>query len=527
MAGPLPSAGPSSKEGSELDRLRRTVAAHFPIYETRLGPQSVTFAVHVDPATLEARFRTLADELWPEYYVPFLHQRTGEYFIEVGRRPTRTPGGILVNLILLVATVSSTVFTGALIWLSYVGGQTLTAPDFLWGGLYFALPLMAMLGCHELAHYVVARRYQLEASLPYFMPIPPPFLFGTLGAFISIRQPFTDRKALFDVGVAGPLAGFAIAVPVTLAGIYLSISAGTPSLAVCGPTFLGTSYSSLIIGLPPVWALGFDQLFPTSPVSLDPLALAGWVGIFVTAINLLPAGQLDGGHVFRALLGDRTRILSYAIALFLIAVGFVFYLGWLIFALLVVVLGLRHPPPLNDLSPLGWRRGLVGVAVAAILVTGFTLTPVATQTGQIGLSNHVGSAWLPPPPGYAVAGNLSVNIENLDPVVHGFLFTSSVVAVWSNATTRLNGSAFAAWAATTNWTFRLGTTVYVVNSTANASVPGGDGYYPVGGYGNVSPVVFFGNRQSAYEVEFALSVSEVCPPPGSGSATQMFGPIRF
>ena len=524
MAGPLPSGSPPPRDGSELDRLKARVAVHFPVYETRLGPQSVTFAVHVEPGTLEGKFRQLSNELWPEFYVPILRRETGEYFIEVLRRPARGARGIGVNLILLLATVASTVFTGALIWLSFVGGTSLTPDDFLWGGVYFALPLMAMLGCHELAHYVVARRYALDASLPYFIPIPPPFLFGTLGAFISIRQPFTDRKALFDIGAAGPLAGLAIAIPVTLAGIFLSISTPTPGLNVCGPSFLGTSYSSLVIGLPELWA-GLAALFPVGVVSLHPLALAGWVGIFVTAINLLPAGQLDGGHVFRALLGDNTRYLSYAIALFLVVVGLFFYFGWLVFALLVILLGLRHPPPLNDLSPIGWKRGLAGIGVALVLVSGFTLVPVAAQTGQIGFGNATTTV-LTPPVGYAVAANLSVPVQNQDLVEHGFVFSTQVVAVWSNGTTLLNDSARAAWAATSNWTFTLGGSVYTVNESANATVPGGTAYYTIDGTSQIVLSVLYLNAQPAYRVQVALTASEVCPPPGSSAQSITFAAIQ-
>lgn len=519
MGGPLPSGNPPPRDGTELDRLRARIAAYFPVYETQVGPQSVIFAVHVDPASVERNFQRLADELWPEFYVPMLRRQTGEYFVEVLRRPTLRPGSIAINLGLLAATIGSTVFTGALIWLSFVGGQNLTADDFFWGGLYFALPLMAMLGCHELAHYVVARRYQLDASLPYFIPIPPPFLFGTLGAFISIRQPFTDRKALFDIGAAGPLAGFAVAIPVTLAGIYLSIHTPSPALNICGPTFLGTSYSSLILGLPSIW-YAFSALFPSGVVSLHPLALAGWVGIFVTAINLLPAGQLDGGHVFRALLGDRTRYLSYGIALFLLTVGLFFYFGWLIFALLVILLGLRHPPPLNDLSPLGWRRGLVGVAVAAILVGGFTLVPVATQNGQIGFGTP--SAVSLTAPGYGIAGNLSVSVANQDLVEHGFVFSTQVTAVWSNRTTQLNASATAAWAASSNWSFNLGGTIYNVSSMANATAPGDMGFFPVNGNSQLPVIIFYGNAVAAYLVQITLTVSEVCPPPGSGPQSVPF-----
>lgn len=523
MGTPLASGSPGPS-APELDRLRAHVARFFPVYETRVGPQSVTFVVHADRATMESSFRTLADELWPEFYVPFLRTQTGEYLIEVGRRPAIGPSRIWVNAALLAATVLSTIFVGALIWASFVGGTSLTGDDLLYGALYFALPLMAILGCHELAHYVVARRYHLDASLPYFIPAPPPLLFGTLGAFISIRQPFTDRKALFDIGVAGPLAGFAVAIPVTVFGIFLSVTGPAQSLAACGPVFLGTSYSSLIIGVPAIWEV-FTLFFPSGLTNLHPLALAGWVGILITAINLLPAGQLDGGHVWRGLLGDRTRYLSYAIAVFLLVIGLFFYFGWLVFAFLVIFTGLRHPPPLNDVSPIGWRRGLVGLGVAAILIGGFVLVPVAAQTGQLGTSS-VSTTVLHPPPGYAIAGNLSVNVQNGDPVPHAVVFTASVSAVYlNNSSTPLNDSARTTWASTSSWTVSLGGSEYTVSGSANVTAPGGSGFFTLNGSASVPVLISYENTQSAYAVFVTLQASEVCPPPGSGPATVTFPQI--
>ncbi len=523
MGTPLAS-GSAPPGGSELDRLRARVARYFPVYETHVGPQSVAFAVHVDRSTLEPTFRTLADELWTDGYVPFLRTKTGEDFIEVAPRPTARPSAIWANVGLLAATIASTIFTGALIWLSYVGGSSIQPIDFLYGGLYFALPLLAILGGHELAHYVVARRNRLDASLPYFIPIPPPFLFGTLGAFISIRQPFPDRKALFDIGAAGPIAGFAISIPVTLLGMYLSATGPVVSLGACGVTFLGTNYSNLLIGQSILW-YGLSQFFPSQLLSLHPLALAGWVGIFVTAINLLPAGQLDGGHVWRALLGDRTRFLSYGFAIFLVALGLFAYLGWLVFAVLIIFLGLRHPPPLNDVSPIGWKRWVIGLGVAAILVVGFTLIPVAVQSGQLS-SNGLGAAPISAP-GYATAGHLSVNLTNVDPVAHGLVFLVAVSAVYPNGTgPPLNATALAAWASQSNWVVNLSGERFVLTRSANITAPGNGAFYTLNGTpaagSTVAVAITFTNSEPSAEVDIVLTASEVCPPPGSGPLSLTF-----
>ncbi len=523
MGAPLTSGGAPSPN-SELDRLRTIVARYFPVYETVVGPQSVTFAVHADRATLQPTFRALADELWANAYIGLLRERMGETFIEVGHRPPSSRRAIWINLGLLAATVVTTVFTGALIWNAFVGGASLTASDFTFGALFFALPLLAILGGHELAHYFMARHYRLDASLPYFMPIPPPFLFGTLGAFVSIRQPFTDRKVLFDIGAAGPIVGFAIAIPITFAGLYLSWTLPTPSLATCGITFLGTSYSNILIGQSLLW-IAFTHVFPTQILYLHPLALAGWVGLLVTAINLLPAGQLDGGHVWRGLFGDRSRYVGYAIVILLLFLGLFVYLGWLIFAFLILLLGARHPPPLNDVSPLGWKRTLVGVGVAAILVTGFVLVPVAAESGQIGGTGTAVSHYLAPPPGYAIAVAATVNLSNQDLAPHGLVLEARVLEVYlNNSSTPLNASARAAWAATSDWTFNVSGEYTYATGTAIASAPAGAGYYTVNAGATMTVRIVYENTRPATEIELQLVASELCPSPGSSPATINFTP---
>lgn len=515
--GPLPSTG----SPSELDRLRSTVALYFPVYETRVGPQSLVLTVHVDRATLAEKFDGLRRELWPLFYVPVLHYETGEYTIEVIRRPVASRKGFWINVALLAATFATTDFAGALVWLSYEGQTAITPDAFLWGGLFFALPLMLILGVHELAHYALSRHHHLEASLPYFMPIPPPFLFGTLGAFISIRQPFTDRKALFDVGAAGPIAGFLVAVPITIAGLFLTAHSAAPSLAACGPTLLDTSYSNLQLGTPLLWQ-GLAFFVPISS-NIHPLAFAGWVGVLVTSINLLPSGQLDGGHVWRALAGDRVRYVSYAVVGLLFVLGF-FYFGWFLFGSLILILGVRHPPPLNDITPVGLGRVLVGIGVAVILVAGFVIVPVSAPSGAIGFSNasvQYGSET----PGSAVAANLSVTVQNPDGIAHGFYFSTTVqnVSIPSgNSTWRyLNGSAFTEYAINSTWTFYLPNGTMLTFQGASVSIPSAD-FIPIGATSSAPLVVHYSNPAPAHSILAQLGALEVCPPIGGGSATMQF-----
>ncbi|MGA7922777.1 MAG: site-2 protease family protein, partial [Thermoplasmata archaeon] len=417
--GPIPSAGPTGPGSNEIDRIRGYVTAFFPVYETRVTPNSVVFLVAADPTTLESSFDKLRREMWAKSYVPFLRYQAGEYSVEVYPKPPMGRAGIVWNVILLAATISTTVFAGSLVWLSYVGGASLTITDFAWGALEFAFPILGILGLHELAHFITAKRHHVDASLPFFLPVPPPILFGTFGAFISIREPIPDRKTLLDIGASGPIAGFVVAIPVTLFGLFLSAHSPVIPLNNCGVTVLGLNYSSLAYGLSLFW-VALSQFVPISYANLSPVALAGWVGLFVTAINLLPAGTLDGGHVFRALFGDRARYVSWGAVLLLFALGFyTLYLGWLLFGLLIFLLGLRHPPPLNDISPLDAKRWAVGGLAVVILISLFVVVPIAEPTGQFALTN-VQSANLTPPSGYAMAANVSADIANHDFVEHGY-----------------------------------------------------------------------------------------------------------
>ncbi len=515
-------SAPTGRE-TELERLRSRVAAYFPVYETRVGPQSLLLAIHADRATLETKFDQLRQELWTLGYVPILRREHGEEFVEVVRRPKLGGRRPWINLVLLAATIGTTAFAGAMIWLAYVGSLTLEPTDFLYGALYFAGPLMAILGVHETAHYVVARRRHLDASLPYFIPIPPPYLLGTFGAFVSMREPFPDRKTLFDVGAAGPLAGLAVAVPVALAGLALSAHAPTLPLTYCGPTLLGQNYGNLLLGPSALW-LALSLFFPTGLSNLHPLALAGWVGLLVTAINLLPAGTLDGGHIFRALLGERARYVSYLAAMLLFALG-IFYLGWLIFGFLVLILGLRHPPPLNDLTPLDLKRYAVGALVAGVLVGGFVLVPIAAPLGTVALNAPSSTPWNHPPPPAAVGANLSVAVENRDPVTHGFFFHLEITNVSErvgSTTSYLTGPALAAWEANASWTFVLpGRAPIGPVSGGSAQLPSGE-FYAINASSSVTLVVVLTDTQAATTADVSLTTSEVCPPSGGGHASTSF-----
>ena len=356
-----------SKAEQELEWVRARVAARFPVYETKVSEQAVQFLVNVDPATMEAKFDDLRTELVPKDYIPVLAKQGGEYSVVVQRRPPQRFLGPSVNLILLIATLVTTTIAGALNWGGYDNIDWATPEAFAKGSVYFTLPLLAILGIHEMAHYLMAKRYKVHASLPFFLPAPVAPL-GTFGAMISMRDPIPSRKALIDIGAAGPLFGLLAAIPITLTGLWLMTGDPRPA-----PPNQG---GGLNVGLPILYqALALFVPIPQDAI-LHPTAFAGWVGLFVTALNLLPAGQLDGGHVARALLGDNQRFLSYGATLFMMFLGLFFYPGWLLIAIFILVLGARHPPPLNDLTRLDLKRYALGLLTASVLVVSFAAVPL-------------------------------------------------------------------------------------------------------------------------------------------------------
>ena len=351
---------------AEVESIRSVVAKHFEVYGVVVTPLALTFQVRVPPTGIDAPFDALRLELVPKDYVPTITRERGETLVHVQRRPKARFAGRQVNVILLILTVLTTVFFGgAWNWSDYAGTPFLSVESIGYGALFFSIPLLTILGSHEMGHYLVAKRYHVHASLPFFLPSVPPL--GTFGAFISMRDPIPNRRALLDIGVSGPLVGFAIAIPVTIAGLALSAVSPTAAHALTeNPR-------------PSLLFLFLSQFFPLpGPIVQHPLAFAGWVGLFVTAINLLPAGQLDGGHVARALLGRRQFYVSWAAILILFGMS-ALYAGWFIFGFLIFMLGVRHPPPLNDLTPLDPPRKLIGVAAIVILLITFVPQPFAPQ----------------------------------------------------------------------------------------------------------------------------------------------------
>ena len=271
----------------------------------------------------------------------------------------------LVHALLLAATALTTAMASTL----SRGFDPIADPRQLIHGIPFAATLITILLVHESGHYLMCRRYGVAASLPYFLPAPPNiFPLGTFGAFIRIRSRFPDRRALFDIGAAGPWAGFVVAVAATAVGLRLStVLAAPPSehTLELGDSLLTTLLTRIVLGTDP------------DTVMLHPVAFSGWVGLFVTSLNLLPAGQLDGGHVLYAVAGRRTRLLPALLLATLLWLGIRGWPGWILWAAITaVMLSLGHPPSQNDARPLGPARLITACATLAVFVLTFVPEPI-------------------------------------------------------------------------------------------------------------------------------------------------------
>ena len=303
-------------------------------------------------------------DLKPLGYIPVIGKgrETGsEYVISVIKRRKSRPFGIWVNIVLLIATLIATIYVGEGLYVGYFGITKFSWGLYFDGFLYFSLPLLIILGSHEFGHFFMAKRNGVAASLPFFIPAPFTLL-GTMGAFISLRDPLPDRKTLIKIGAAGPIVGFVMSIVIGIVGAYL----GT----IQKPVNVTSSQVSYLISLPVIY-----YIFPAiQTTNVHPVAFAAWVGFLVTAINLFPIGQLDGGHVARGLLGKNARYLSYAFIIILVILG-IYYVSWLLFAIIIVILGLSHPPPLNDISRPGRKEIMVGIIAIALVAISFSPVP--------------------------------------------------------------------------------------------------------------------------------------------------------
>lgn len=311
------------------------------------------------------------------YYALFRQDETGEnQFVHIvaGNIETPRPLNPLLPLGLFVATVLSVMFTGTMIAIGEVGMVNPAEANAiaenvlpnLWRGLPYALAIMLILGVHEMGHYLMMRHYKTASSLPYFIPAFGISPFGTFGAAILLRQPLRNRKVLFDVGAAGPLAGFLVAIPILLYGLATSSVIET--------------YGGLVEGNSVFYALAkflvFGQFLPNGEIDVlvNQWAWAGWTGLFVTALNLIPLGQLDGGHVIYALFGNWARRLYFPLIGIMIFLTLFVSSVWLLFGILLALLGRLYAVPLDDITPLDERRQQL--AMLTLVLFGLLFVPV-------------------------------------------------------------------------------------------------------------------------------------------------------
>jgi membrane-associated protease RseP (regulator of RpoE activity) len=307
-------------------------------------------------------------------------------------KPTKVWG----NIVAFTLTILSVMFVGATSSATSMPSTIAGWFTFMLAGLPYAFALLAILVCHEFGHYLAGRFHKTAVTLPFFIPLP--IGLGTLGAFIQLKEPPKNKRILLDIGLAGPLAGLVVAIPFLIYGLYSSPVEQLPVHLPLIQGFEGNSIFYLFIkyivkgqllpqpatyaGVSPFiyWIRYFFTGRPLPAggldVTLNPFAWAGWVGLLVTSLNLIPAGQLDGGHIMYVLLGRRTSKLLPYILIVLVALSFV-YTGWLLWAFLIFLLGRYHAEPLDEITPLDPKRRAMAVLGVIIFILVFMPVPFA------------------------------------------------------------------------------------------------------------------------------------------------------
>ncbi len=344
------------------------------VYEI-LGRYSVVHHIEEDDGIIvavvsfpEKDFLTRLDEKLRKknYMVKVERLEENLYRLVIIPLPGEKPGKLWIHVILFLLTILTTMIAGAF----QQGLNPFQGLNIL-KGIPFSFSIMTILLFHEMGHYIMSRKHGVRATLPYFIPFPHP-LIGTMGAVIRIKSPIPNRKALLEIGAAGPWAGILVAIPITIIGLAMSsimpIPQNQPGIYL-GDSLLFKFLSSVIVGKIPE---GYD-------LYLHPMAFAGWLGFFVTSLNLLPIGQLDGGHILYALLGKNHEKIAMLTWVFLIIAGIFWWKGWLTWAIITLFLGIRHPQPLNDEIPLDRQGKWLAIASLLLFVLTFIPSPIVVK----------------------------------------------------------------------------------------------------------------------------------------------------
>lgn len=325
----------------------------------------------------EAAYDQLDNALRPKNMIPVFRQHDTRHVIHVlSGRVTPRPRSATINIILFAITVFSVLVLGAQMAISEVAysnpfrAQQLMENFFLeiWRGLPYAISILLILGSHELGHYFAARHHKIAVTLPYFIPAPFISFLGTFGAFIQLREPMRNRKVLLDVGAAGPLTGLVFAIPILLIGLATSrVGPVTPGGVLEGNSVL-YALAKIIV---------FGRFLPDGQVDvyINQLAMAGWAGLLVTALNLIPLGQLDGGHILYSLIGNAARRLYYPLVAGAILLAFLNQ-AWVLWVLLLLLFGRTYAAPLDMITPLDTRRRWIGILALVTFIVIFVPEPL-------------------------------------------------------------------------------------------------------------------------------------------------------
>jgi len=330
-----------------FDIIEDYISKHFQIHGFHSTEEGSFFTVFNYDKEIFAQLVHEMDEIG---YIPFIESYNGFYRIGIAQKPEGGESRVWINLLLFLATIATTLYAGY----TFGGGN-------IWDAVAFSIAIIAVLGTHETAHFVAAKKHGVDATLPYFVPAPT--LIGTFGAVINVKSPIPTRNALFDLGFSGPLAGIVVAGPVLIIGILLSSvePVGAGVLTFTPPLLMSILTYFLLPPVPSGYAL-----------NIHPVAFAGWVGIIVTMLNLMPVAFLDGGHISRSLFDER---IHKAVSMIGIAVTMV--LGWIPMAILMFIILFatkRHPGALDNVSGITkWRKAM---AVVMLLVFILCLCPV-------------------------------------------------------------------------------------------------------------------------------------------------------
>jgi len=341
---------------TDFEKITTIVSAEFQVEEALIEHNIPTYYLRQQQETKQAFLRLLKN-LKAISLIAFLRRNHGRTVLKIVPKPPVKPSNILINWILFFATIVTTFVTGYMLSLGLVEKGAMSNPFV--GGATFMIAIIAVLGMHEMGHKLTANKKGIDATPPYFIPGPPPFGgilgIGTFGAVIMQKSLPPNKDALFDVGASGPIVGFILAVIVSIVGLLLSPIYPVP------PEPMGFLPAPLIFEL---FAKFVVKLPSNHYILLHPVAFAGWVGMVITMLNLLPAAMLDGGHVARSLVGEKARsILTFLSILLLIVEDF-----WPMAIFVLFISMYRHPGPLDDVSSLSTNRKLLTVVLVAIFV---------------------------------------------------------------------------------------------------------------------------------------------------------------